>query len=129
MCPSFHLPPPTPGLASGTGSVLKIQELLHICSESHKPEEEGEEGGEGGGKKSGESDSKTAGKTKDKKDQSEGKLSSGEERYKLMNMSLSVDIFPSSTKRGGLFPVRARQPPGPGCAGDRTDCNGRRHWS
>lgn len=77
--PSFHLPPSAPGVASGTGSVLKIQELLHICSESHKPEEESEEGGEAGGKKSGESDSKTAGKTKDGKDKSESELSSGEE--------------------------------------------------
>lgn len=56
-------------LAPGTGSVLKIQELLHICSESYKSEDEGEEGGregEGGGRKAGELDSKAAGKGKDK---------------------------------------------------------------
>ena len=38
----------TPSLPlSGTGSVLKIQELLHICSESFKSEDL-EEAGEGG---------------------------------------------------------------------------------
>ena len=51
--------------------MLKIQEMLHICSESYKTEE-GEEG-EGEGGKAGDADSKAAaGKGKDAKDKPEG---------------------------------------------------------
>ena len=64
----------------GTGSVLKIQEMLHICSESFKPEDVGEggggkEGGEGGEDRAKPADtgsSKTGGKAKNGKDKNEG---------------------------------------------------------
>ena len=61
---------------AGTGSVLKIQELLHICSESFKPEdmeEGGKEGGEGeGGGKPADTNGKAGGKAKDAKDKTDG---------------------------------------------------------
>ena len=61
---------------AGTGSVLKIQELLHICSESFKPEdveEGGKEGGEGeGAGKPADTDGKAGGKAKDAKDKNDG---------------------------------------------------------
>ena len=52
--------------------MLKIQELLHVCCESHKTED-GEEGGgkEGEGGKSADTD--VAGKGKDTKDKTESK--------------------------------------------------------
>ena len=57
---------------AGTGSVLKIQELLHICSESFKPEDV-EEGGEGeGAGKPADTEGKAGGKAKDAKDKNDG---------------------------------------------------------
>ena len=46
-------PPLCPSLPSGTGNVLKIQSLLHTCSEFHGSDKKEEEGGEeeGGGEK------------------------------------------------------------------------------
>ena len=63
---------------SGTGSVLKIQEQLHICSESYKPEDMEEAGKEGeteGTGKTAATDSKAGEKGKSVKDKTEGPVS------------------------------------------------------
>ena len=101
--------------------MLKIQELLHICSESHKAdEEEGGKEGEGEGGKSAEAESKSGGRGRDAKDRGEGECLVG---------SVSVSAVDCRRERGARLTGRAWQPPGHRCAGDCSHCNGRGHWS